>query len=127
MILSVKTVTDFELPEEIEIIEFDDRNNAINVVPKYCSCIVSVKNEVKVKDAYNLVKNFASEYNFNIVTEIINNNELKITSHGTQAHAAHPDLGVNAISRLIIVLDKLFNNFTVFTESKFTISRKYAT
>ena len=62
------------------------------------------------------VKNFCqlmSEYNFNIVTEIINDNELKIISYGIQAHAAHPDLGVNAISRLIIVLDKLFKNYNI--------------
>ena len=30
-----------------------------------------------------------------------------------QAHAAHPDLGVNAISHLIIVLDRLFKNYGI--------------
>ena len=101
------------LDKDIILKNIDCNNNPLNVVPKYCSCVVSAKNEVKIKDTYNLVQNFASEHNFNIITEIINDNELKIISHGTQAHAAHPDSGVNAISRLIIVLDKLFKNYNI--------------
>lgn len=101
------------LDKDIILKNIDCNNNPLNVVPKYCSCIVYVKNDIKVKDVDNLIQNFASEYNFNIVTEIINDNELKIISHGIQAHAAHPDLGVNAISRLIIVLDKLFKNYNI--------------
>lgn len=99
--------------ENIVLTNIDCNNNPLNVVPKYCSCNISVKNDIKIKDVDNFVQKLASEYNFNIVTEIINVNELKIISHGTQAHAAHPDLGINAISRLIIILDKLFKNYDI--------------
>ena len=101
------------LDKDIILKNIDCNNNPLNVVPKYCNCVISVKNDIKVKDVDNLVQSFASEYNFNIVTEIINDNELKIISHGIQSHAAHPDLGINAISRLIIVLDKLFKNYNI--------------
>lgn len=101
------------LDKDIVLTNIDCNNNPLNVVPKYCSCNISVKNDIKIKDVDNFVQKLSSEYNFNIVTEIINVNELKIISHGTQAHAAHPDLGVNAISRLIIILDQLFKNYDI--------------
>lgn len=41
------------------------------------------------------------------------NTQIKLISHGIQSHAAHPDLGVNATSHLIIVLDKLFKNYNI--------------
>lgn len=101
------------LDKDIVLKNIDCNNNPLNVVPKYCSCVVSVKNGIKIKDVDNLVQKFVDKYNFNITTEILNDNELKIISHGIQSHAAHPDLGVNAISRLIIVLDKLFKNYNI--------------
>ena len=101
------------LDNNIILKNIDCNNNPLNVVPKYCSCNLTVKTEIKIDDVNNLVNTLASKYNFDIVTEIINDNELKIISHGVQAHAAHPDLGVNAISRLIIVLDKLFKNYNI--------------
>lgn len=101
------------LDNNIILKNIDCNNNPLNVVPKYCSCNLTVKTEIKIDDVNNLVNTLASKYNFDIVTEIINDKELKIISHGVQAHAAHPDLGVNAISRLIIVLDKLFKNYNI--------------
>lgn len=101
------------LDKDIILTNIDCNNNPLNVVPKYCSCVISVKTAIKIKNVNNLVQKFASENNFNITTEIINNNELKIISHGIQAHAAHPDLGINAVSRLIIVLDRLFKNYNI--------------
>lgn len=98
---------------DILITNIDCNNNALNVVPKYCSCNISIKNNININDIDKLVKDISSEYNFDIISEIINDTELKIISYGIQAHAAHPDLGVNAISRLIIVLDKLFKNFNI--------------
>lgn len=99
--------------QTITIRDIDCNNNALNVVPKYCSCILSINNEIKIDDIETFIQNLKSEHNFNIETEIINNNEIKIISHGIQAHAAHPDLGINAISRLIIILDKLFKNYNI--------------
>lgn len=41
------------------------------------------------------------------------NNELKLISTGVAAHAAHPDLGVNAITNLLITLYEVFDNYGV--------------
>ncbi len=109
---------------DIVITSIDCNNNALNVVPKYCSCNISVKNGIKIDDVNNLVQNIVSELKFDIDTKIINNTELKITSSGIQAHAAHPDLGVNSISRLIILLDKLFKNYNI-TIPLFDLFTKY--
>ena len=35
----------------------------------------------------------------------IDNSRVKLTSYGTSSHSAHPELGVNAISKLIVLLD----------------------
>lgn len=108
----IMNYSDF-LDKDIVLKNIDCNNNPLNVVPKYCSCEIAVKNNINIKDVDNLIKAFAIEYNFNIETTILDNNNLKMISHGVQAHAAHPDLGVNAISRLIIVLDKLFKNYNI--------------
>lgn len=99
--------------EDIVLTNIDCNNNPLNVVPKYCSCNISVKNGIRITDVNKLILDFVSDYNFDIITEVLNDNELKIISRGIQAHAAHPDLGVNAISRLIIILDKLFKNYNI--------------
>ena len=101
------------LDKDIILKNIDCNNNPLNVVPKYCSCEIVVKNNINLKDVNNLFQKFASENNFNITTEIIKDSELKIISYGIQAHSAHPDLGINAISRLIIVLDKLFKAYNI--------------
>lgn len=101
------------LDKDIVLKNINCNDNPLNVVPKYCSCNIATKNNITTSNINMVVNNLISEYNFNITTEIVNDNELKIISHGTQAHAAHPDLGVNAISRLIIVLDKLFKNYNI--------------
>lgn len=108
----IMNYSDF-LDKDIVLKNIDCNNNPLNVVPKYCSCEIAVKNNINIKDVDNLIKAFAIEYNFNIETTILDNNNLKMISHGVQAHAAHPVLGVNAISRLIIVLDKLFKNYNI--------------
>lgn len=97
----------------IVLTNIDCNNNALNVVPKYCSCILSAKNGIRIDDIKIFIQKLISEYNFDIKTEVINNSEIKIISHGIQAHAAHPDLGINAISRLIIILDRLFKNYDI--------------
>ena len=99
--------------EDIVLINIDCNDNPLNVVPKYCSCNIKVKNDVNVDDIEKLVQSLVSEYNFDILTEKIADNELKIVSNGIQSHAAHPDLGINAISRLIVILDRLFKNYNI--------------
>lgn len=99
--------------ENIVLTNIDCNNNALNVVPKYCSCNIALKNGIKIDEVIQFILKFRPPYNFDVDVEAINDNELKIISRGVQAHAAHPDLGVNAISRLIIVLDELFKNYNI--------------
>lgn len=99
--------------KDIVLSDIDYNNNPLNVVPKYCSCIISVKNNISINDVISFAKNAINELSFKIDIEILNNTQIKLISHGIQSHAAHPDLGVNATSHLIIVLDKLFKNYNI--------------
>lgn len=98
---------------DITLTNIDCNNNPLNVVPKYCSCNIKIKNNIDINEVNKKIKDFTFRFDFNIVTEIINSNELKIISYGIQSHAAHPDQGINAISRLIIILDKLFKYYNI--------------
>lgn len=87
--------------ENLEIINIDCQNNAINVVPKYCSITLkytSQENRINFKDKEK------------ITVEIIDNNTIKIIAKGISAHAAHPNLGDNAITILIKYLSKYLNS-----------------
>ena len=97
----------------ISIQEIDCNNNAINVVPKICSTILKIDSSILMEDLISILKKIIDEYDFEIDIYKLNDEKIKLTSHGVGAHAAHPDLGVNAISRLIVVLDTLFKKYDV--------------
>lgn len=100
--------------KDIVLSDINCNNNPLNVVPKYCSCTISVKNNIDIDDVISFVRSVINEPSFKIDIEILNNNQIKLISRGIQAHAAHPDLGINAITNLIIILDKLFKNYDIF-------------
>lgn len=97
MILSIKTSFKISLPEGVRIIEFNDGNNAINVVPKYCSLTI---------------EDFSGEYikkikkNEKIKVTSVEESVYKIESFGIASHAAHPENGDNAITNLLLSLPK---------------------
>ena len=94
---------------DITIKNIDCNNNAINVVPKICSVILNINiNKIKIENFISNLKSIIEDNNFEIDIYKIDDEEIKLTSYGVSAHAAHPDLGTNSISRLIIVLDKIF-------------------
>lgn len=98
--------------EDILLENIDCNNNAINVVPKICSCILKINNKnISSKNIINNLKKIISEHNYEIDIYKIDEQKIKLTSHGVQAHAAHPDLGINSISRLIIILDEIFKTY----------------
>ena len=101
---------------DISIQEFDCNNNAINVVPKICSTVLKISSNIIMDDFIKAIKNILDRYDFEIDVYKLNNEEIKLTSHGVGAHSAHPDLGINAISRLIIVLDDLFKSYNINME-----------
>ena len=92
---------------DIAINKIDCKNNPLNVVPKYCSCNISISNNLSTSEVERELKIIVKNNKFNIDIKKLNNNEIQLVSNGVQSHAAHPDDGINAISRLIIVLDKL--------------------
>lgn len=84
---------------------FDD-HNAINVVPKLATAILKVNSSME--ECISLLKEIIQRYGYEIDIYKMDDHHLKLTSYGTAAHSAHPDLGVNAISRLLIVLYGIF-------------------
>ena len=117
-IYAEKTIESLYLKQKYEkfstlyIEEISTNNNAINVVPKYCSVTLGFDSS-KIINISNTTKNIIDKYKYNISIEEINNSHIKLISLGTAAHAAHPELGVNALSRLLIVLYDLFNEYNI--------------
>ncbi len=92
-ILSVRLQHPFSIPF-MEILEINCNHNALNVVPKYCS--------ITLKDTHSAT--------------------TKLEFHGTAAHAAHPDLGDNAITKLVKYLNSQLPEKQ--TQDEFTILTK---
>ena len=97
----------------ISIQEIDCNQNAINVVPKICHAILKIDPSLSMEDFIKNIKEICSHYDFEIDTYKLNDEEVKLTAHGVGAHAAHPDLGINAISRLVIILNDLFKTYNI--------------
>ena len=54
------------------------------------------------------LKNTIKKYHYDIDIYKIDDFKIKLTSYGVSSHSAHPELGINAISKLIVVLNDLF-------------------
>lgn len=93
-ILSIRLRHPFSIKNK-EILTIDCNNNALNIVPKYCS--ITLKD--KTTDAIT-----------------------KLEFNGLSAHAAHPELGENAITKLVQNLNA--NLDKTLTENEFTLLTK---
>lgn len=92
----------------IEIESLDCNNNAINVVPKIASSILKINKNFKAEYIISILKDIIAKYSYEIDIYKIDENNIKLTSYGTASHSAHPELGVNAITKLLTVLNDLF-------------------
>ena len=81
-------------------------SNAINIVPKHAECTIDLY-DINIDTFESQLYNIISENNFHIETNRLDSHTLQIVSNGVSAHSAHPDLGVNALSRLIILLNRI--------------------
>lgn len=100
--------------KDIYIEEINCNNNPLNVVPKFCSVTLKINSDkISIDKIIKNIKNIIDKYNFEIDIYKQNFSSLKLTSHGVGSHSAHPELGVNAISRLIIVLDEIFKTYNI--------------
>lgn len=97
----------------ITIEDIDCKQNAINVVPKFCSCIINIKNSKIMPSVINTLKKLIDKYKYDIDLYKIDENHLKLSSYGMASHSAHPELGCNAITKLIIILNELFTSFNI--------------
>ena len=105
------------LNKDIIITNINCNNNPLNVVPKFCSCILKINiNNISIDNFIHTIKSILTKLNYEIDIYKIDSENIKLTSHGIQAHGAHPDLGINAISRLIITLDEIFKQYKINIE-----------
>ena len=95
----------------IKISSIDCNNNAINVVPKECDIILDIDtSKINLLNVTNFIDEELKNLKYNI-SYSINEDTIVLHSIGVQAHSAHPDLGKNAISPMIILLNHIFNHF----------------
>ncbi len=105
------------LNQDIVIKDVNTYGNAINVVPKICSIVLKINStKIQMHNFIENLKNLIESTDFEIDLYKIDEENLKLTSYGTPSHAAHPELGINAISRLIVVLSKIFNHYNISIE-----------
>ncbi len=81
--------------EGAEILEVSSGNNAINVVPKIASITLKLNNPEDINKYQNTT---------DIYIEKINSDTIKIVAKGIASHAAHPEMGENAITKLLLYL-----------------------
>lgn len=97
----------------IKILNIDCKNNAINVVPKYCSVTLEINlKQINMENCLNFISNTINKHGFDI-SYTTDNNKILLVSKGVQAHAAHPDLGKNAISPMLILLNRIYKHFNL--------------
>lgn len=99
-ILSVELKNYFKI-KDFEILDISTNNNAINVVPKYASITLKALNT-------SLLENIITKTENNVSISNLDNNIIKVESFGIASHAAHPELGKNAIKLLVEFLLKNF-------------------
>ena len=131
--------------DKIVLEELNDYQNAINVVPKICSAVLKIDiNQIPIQDAITTLQEILLQKNtlqentsqknilqknqeaekFKFDIKQIGNDKIELTSYGIQAHAAHPDLGVNAISNMLIILNEFCQNYNV-SIPLFSLFQKY--
>ena len=111
--LYIKQAYTKHLPLYIE--DISTNHNALNVVPKFCEITIGFDKD-KIVNIESTINNILNKYQYNITIEMIDVSHIKLISNGVSAHAAHPELGNNALSKLIIVLNDLFNHYNLSLE-----------
>lgn len=115
-LLSVKLSKEIKTNRDDVLIEnIDYKNNPINIVPKYCGITIKFKNNQLLEKVKLDIINEINTNKFDIKINDIDGSRLLVESFGKAAHAAHPELGINAIMRLVICINKAFekNNIEI--------------
>lgn len=96
----------------LKISNIDTNNNAINVVSKYCKVTLSADHTLDIKELYTYINKIIDNKNLNI-SSTIEDNVIQLVSNGIAAHAAHPDLGINAISHMLVLLQSIYEHINI--------------
>lgn len=99
--------------QKISIEDIDCNDNALNVVPKFTSVTLKIDKHLKLNSLIDNLKNIIDKYNYEIDIYKIDNERIKLSSYGVSSHSSHPELGTNAISQLLVVINDLFNSFEI--------------
>lgn len=103
----------FSSRSSIFIENIDCNENAINVVPKFCSVILKIEDSKLIKNLIDTCRKIIENYHYEIDLYKIDDFHLKLSSYGSASHSSHPELGINAITKLIIVLNDLFSEWNM--------------
>lgn len=96
----------------LKISNIDTNNNAINVVPKYCKVSLAAAPTLDIEELNSYINKVITIKNLNISSNI-ENNTICLVSKGIAAHAAHPDLGINAISHMLVLLKEIYDHINI--------------
>ena len=114
-ILTVCLKQQYQRNKDIVITNIDCKENAINVVPKYCKIDLEINsNKINKKELIEYAQQQIANNKFNI--EIEENENISIIAHGISSHAAHPDLGKNAISMALIIVNDILQKYKIQIE-----------
>lgn len=109
-IMSIELKNNFRI-KNFNILEIDCKQNAINVVPKYCS--------ITLENISGKFINISETENIKITN--LGNNKIKIESFGKASHSAHPELGKNAITNLVKYLLENFEFDSYYLKTLYEI------
>ena len=115
-LLNVHFSQNYSSNDKIIIKNINFGNNAINVVPKFCEVTLEIDNTMSIDNCITSLETVIKHYSYSIKVNKESNNLIVITSYGKSAHAAHPDLGINAISHIIIVLYEFLKSYNINIE-----------
>ena len=102
--------------QDICIIEVDDQSNAMNVVPKYCKIVFKINTDkIQLENFISTCKEVLNDI-AQIEINTNGNDKIEFISHGISAHAAHPDLGNNAITKLVVIIQQILSKYSVKLE-----------
>ncbi len=121
-LLTVYTEKEYSENDKVRIKEIDCKNNRINVVPKYCSVKLEVNNQIAEELKKILINKVSENISFTK-----NDNNFYIEVRGVQAHSAHPELGKNAVARMVMILNEIFNRFEIEEKTIKTLANKIQT
>ena len=100
---------------DIIITDIDCKENAINVVPKYCKIELKINSQnIDKRELKEYARQQVAKREFDI--EIEENENVNIISHGIPSHAAHPESGRNAISMALIILNDILQKYKIKLE-----------